>query len=79
MDSRFLNNAVTLTEGDKLRPLDDVLQDVFQHAIKFCDGNKTEAADGLGIGRTTFYRKMGTLGELVSQLHREKKPKKQKK
>ena len=72
MDTHLTNNSVRLTERNKLRPLDDVLQDIFQHAINFCEGNKTAAADGLGIGRSTFYRKMGAYGELLSQLHREK-------
>ncbi len=60
-------NVINVTEGHKLRPLDDVLLDVFTHAIEFCDGNKSQAADGLGIGRTTLYRKMGVLRQLLSQ------------
>jgi len=68
---------IKLIESDKLRPLDNVLQDIFQHAINFCEGNKTDAANGLGIGRSTFYRKIGAYGELLSQLHREKLAKKQ--
>jgi transcriptional regulator of acetoin/glycerol metabolism len=64
---RTCERCVNLTEDDKLRPLDDVLQDVFAYAIQFCEGNKTEAADGLGLSRTTFYRKMGVLRELLSE------------
>jgi transcriptional regulator of acetoin/glycerol metabolism len=61
------DHFLTLTEGDKLRPLDDVLQDVLLHAVSFCGGNKTQAADGLGMSRTTFYRKLGVLRELLSE------------
>ncbi len=61
------DHYVQLTQGDALRPVDDVLDDVFAHAIAFCDGNKTQAAAGLGMGRTTFYRKIGAHRELLSQ------------
>ena len=59
--------CVRLTKGDKLRPLDEVLQDIFEHAIAFCDGNKTHAADGLGMSRSTFYRQIGAQREFLSQ------------
>ena len=55
------DHFLKLTEGDKLRPLDDVLQDVLLHAVSFCGGNKTQAADALEMSRTTFYRKLGVL------------------
>ncbi len=69
---------IQMTEGNTLRPLDDVLQEVFSHAVEFCAGNKSAAADGLGISRTTFYRKMGAHRELLSQVYRESRAKKHK-
>jgi len=66
-----VDQFVKLNQGNTLRPVDDVLRDVLIHAITFCGGNKTQAADSLGMGRTTFYRKMGMVRELLPQ-----KPKK---
>ena len=62
-----------LTEGDKLRRLDDVLQDVLLHAVSFCGSNKTQAADALGMRRSTFYRKLGVLRELLSEEHKRRR------
>jgi len=58
---------IKLNKGDKLRPFDDLLQGVFINAVKFCNGNKTQAADGLGMSRSRFYRRMGAQHELLSQ------------
>jgi transcriptional regulator with XRE-family HTH domain len=63
---------IKLSNGDKLRPFDDVLQDIFVNALKCCDGNKTKAADSLGMSRSRFYRRLGAFSELRSQMHREK-------
>lgn len=62
---------IKLNKGDKLRPFDDVLQDVFINAVKFCNGDKTQAAEGLGISRTTFYRKVGAQRELLSKKQKD--------
>jgi len=48
---------LTNREG-KLRPFDRIVDDALQLAIMHCDGNKTHAAKGLSIARSTFYRKL---------------------
>jgi DNA-binding NtrC family response regulator len=66
------DHFLKLTKGAKLRPLDDVLQDVLLHAVTYCGGNKTQAADALEISRATLYRKLGVLGELLSETRKQK-------
>jgi DNA-binding NtrC family response regulator len=53
-------NAVLIEDPDTndIRPLDDVERDVIKRAIEVTDGNFTEAAQKLGIGRATLYRKV---------------------
>jgi transcriptional regulator of acetoin/glycerol metabolism len=52
--------AVFDTHG-QVRPLAEIETEVIEHALTVCSGNVTEAARCLGIGRTTLYRKVGTL------------------
>ena len=63
----ILPTSFRFVEDDKLRPLKDVIQDVIIQAIAFCDGNKTQAADELGIARSSLYRKVGAYKEYLSQ------------
>ena len=42
--------------------LTDVERDVIRQALRKCSGNLTRAAEELGIGRTTLYRKMEEYG-----------------
>jgi transcriptional regulator of acetoin/glycerol metabolism len=67
------DHFLKLTEGARLRPLDDVLQDVLVHAVRFHGGNKTQAADALGIGRSTFYRKLGVQRELLREQRKRRR------
>lgn len=53
-------NAQTLTE-DSLK-VEDLEKDAIEKAIKKSEGNLSKAADELGIGRTTLYRKMKKYG-----------------
>lgn len=55
------NGAAPGTEGTTLN-LADVEKEVILQAIKKCNGNLTRAAEELGIGRTTLYRKMEEYG-----------------
>ena len=58
--------VIEATAGNKLRPLDDVIQDVIIHAIQFCHGNMTRAADELGMSRSSLYRKVGAYKDYLS-------------
>jgi len=40
-------------------PLKDVIRRYIDTLVEAFDGNKSKAADALGIGRTTIYRKLG--------------------
>ena len=64
--------AIEATAGSKLRPLDDVIQDVIIHAIQFCHGNMTRAADELGMSRSSLYRKMAAYKQSPSQKQKER-------
>jgi len=44
-----------------VRPLDDIEGDVIRHALKHYDGQMSEIARRLKIGRSTLYRKIGEL------------------
>ena len=50
------------TEGSAdttvILPLDEVEQNAIVHALKVTGGNMSDAAQGLGIGRNTLYRKL---------------------
>ena len=61
------DSFIKLTEDGKLRLLDDVVQDAVEHAVGFCNNNKSQAADGLGMSRSLLYRKMGSYKEYLSQ------------
>ncbi|MYB93432.1 hypothetical protein F4054_13930 [Candidatus Poribacteria bacterium] len=39
-------------------PLDEVERRAIVHALKVTSNNTSDAAEALGIGRTTLYRKM---------------------
>ncbi len=53
-------NAVLIEDPDTndIRPLNDVEREVIRRAIEVTAGNYTEAAQKLGIGRATLYRKV---------------------
>jgi DNA-binding NtrC family response regulator len=53
--------ALVDTAG-QIRPLDDIEAEVIRHAITHCRGRMTEVARRLGIGRSTLYRKLESLG-----------------
>ena len=50
------------SEDGNLRPLEDIEADVIRLAIVHYSGRMTEVARRLGIGRSTLYRKLSTLG-----------------
>lgn len=56
------NRAQQSDEEGKSHNLADVEKDVIRHVVKKCNGNLTRAAEELGIGRTTLYRKMEEYG-----------------
>jgi transcriptional regulator of acetoin/glycerol metabolism len=57
-------NAVLIEdpETNEIRPLVDVEREVIKRAIEVTDGNFTVAAQKLGIGRATLYRKVKEYG-----------------
>ena len=63
--------AEELIGRPKDRPVEDIDTDLrvqadrcIQHALRSCDGNRSEAARRLGISRNTLYRKLGELKQL---------------
>ncbi|MDE0019257.1 MAG: sigma-54 dependent transcriptional regulator [Candidatus Poribacteria bacterium] len=46
------------TDATTILPLDEVERRVIVHALKVTSNNTSDAAEALGIGRTTLYRKM---------------------
>jgi len=53
------HKVVRLTNSDgSIRAFDRIVDDVLQLAIMHCEGNKTHAAIGLSMARSTFYRKL---------------------
>jgi transcriptional regulator of acetoin/glycerol metabolism len=53
------HKVIRLTKSDgTLRPLDAITDDAIFLAIAHCEGNKSRALKALGIGRSTFYRKL---------------------
>jgi transcriptional regulator of acetoin/glycerol metabolism len=63
MMSAPLHIAVLDREGH-VRSLEAIEADVLRLALIKHKGSVTEAALRLGIGRSTFYRKLATLGDL---------------
>jgi two-component system, NtrC family, response regulator AtoC len=54
-----IDKQVLTTENEKLLPLADVERRYIRHVLGKVEGNKRRAADILGIGRRTLYRKIG--------------------
>ena len=52
----------TLTETGELRKLEDIEADMIRLAIDHCHGHMSKVARGLGIGRSTLYRKVKEMG-----------------
>jgi DNA-binding NtrC family response regulator len=61
-DFQLNSNGSGQSEENKNLNLSDVEKDVIRQALKKCNGNLTQAAETLGIGRTTLYRKMEEYG-----------------
>lgn len=64
-DSAFQHEGVGVqlyTEDGNLRPLEEIEADVIRLAIGHYRGRMTEVARRLGIGRSTLYRKLSSLG-----------------
>jgi DNA-binding NtrC family response regulator len=61
-DFQLNDNGAVHTPEMKSLNLADVEKDVILQAMKKCNGNLTRAAEELGIGRTTLYRKMEEYG-----------------
>ena len=52
-------NLLSMVDGDgKLRPMHEIEYQVILSAVEYCEGNMTLVARGLGIGRSTLYRKL---------------------
>ena len=58
----LIGNGSLQSDENKNLNLSDVEKDVIRQALKKCNGNLTHAAETLGIGRTTLYRKMEEYG-----------------
>jgi transcriptional regulator with PAS, ATPase and Fis domain len=55
--------ALTLDDsGDQIVPLDDLVKSAILRALRVTKGDRTLAANSLGIGRTTLYRKLKEYG-----------------
>jgi transcriptional regulator of acetoin/glycerol metabolism len=53
------HKVIRLVKSDgTIRPLDAVIDDAIMLAIAHCEGNKSKALKALGVGRSTFYRKL---------------------
>jgi DNA-binding NtrC family response regulator len=50
-----------INSNGEARTIGELEQEAIRFAIRFYDGRMTEAARKLGIGRSTLYRKLGTL------------------
>ncbi len=48
-----------VTDVSQFRSLAEIVEDYIQAAIKAEDGNVSEAAKRLGVGRSTLYRRVG--------------------
>ncbi|MGF2043834.1 helix-turn-helix domain-containing protein, partial [Staphylococcus aureus] len=63
MDRPPSSIAATPTFEDKVRPLAEVEADYIRHVLQHCAGNKTLAAELLGINRVTLRNKLRESGE----------------
>lgn len=61
-DFQLIAQIETDQSGVKTLKLTDVERDVIREAVRKSNGNLTKAAEELGIGRTTLYRKMEEYG-----------------
>ena len=61
-DFQLNTNGAVQTHESRSLNLAEVEKDVILQAVKKCNGNLTRAAEELGIGRTTLYRKMEEYG-----------------
>lgn len=61
-DFQLVPQPETEHVGTKTLRLTDVERDVIREAVRKSNGNLTKAAEELGIGRTTLYRKMEEYG-----------------
>lgn len=61
-DFQLNGNTAIHTSEHKSLNLADVEKDTIDQAVRKCNGNLTRAAEELGIGRTTLYRKMEEYG-----------------
>ncbi len=53
--------------------LEAIARTLIQQALDKCEGNKTKAADLLGIGRTTLIEKMRSLDMQLGTSHKARK------
>lgn len=53
---------VSLPDGS-VKTMEEIERDVIAYALARCCGNKAAAARALGIGRSTFYRKIGAVAQ----------------
>jgi two-component system, NtrC family, response regulator HydG len=61
-DFQLMNSDAEVTPAINSLNLNDVEREVIRKALIKCGNNLTKAADELGIGRTTLYRKMEEYG-----------------
>ncbi len=53
-------SSLFLTHNQKLKTLEAIEIEVIRHAIDYCGGNVSRAADELGVAKSTLYRKLET-------------------
>ncbi|MFP4146009.1 MAG: sigma-54-dependent transcriptional regulator [Phycisphaeraceae bacterium] len=61
-DTDRAGNSARKDSPDELLPLEEVERQYVQHVLEVVGGNKTIAADVLGLGRRTLYRKLERWG-----------------
>ncbi len=71
LSGNITSSTRLLTEHGHVRPLAEIESEVIRLAVARYDGRMTEIATRLGIGRSTLYRKLRTLGEKCVQRGRE--------
>jgi DNA-binding NtrC family response regulator len=60
--SRGANGSAEMSGGSRVRPLQELEREMMVAALKETQGNVSEAARRLGIGRATFYRRAQRYG-----------------